>query len=126
MVNIDIEGFGRWAAFSQIRNLHEMIEGPVNRKIFEQLSGEHSHSELHSLTCNILRMESNSVTLDSYLTEKVIKYKITGTLRVEAELIDDFEVDEDIWKDLREKRRTYWIDWDGNIPFELVTKQRGK
>lgn len=126
MIEIDIEGFGRWAAFSRIRNLHEQIEGRVNKEIYDQLKEEYPHSELHRLTCGVLRMDARSVTLDRYLAEKVIKYRITGNIKVEAELVDDFEIDEDIWKSLREKRNTFWMDWDGNIPFALDTKQRGK
>jgi len=122
MIDIDIEGFGRWAAFSRINNLHDLIERPLHREIFDQLGVK--HSELHSLTCGAISLTANSVTIDSYLTEKVIKYKITGTLKVEAELIDDFQINEDVWKDLREKKLTHWMEWDGNIPFALVTKGR--
>ena len=121
-IDINIEGFGRWAAYSRINNLSGQIDKLVHREIYKQLEKEHSHADLHKLTCAIERFRANSVTLDGYLTRKVIKYRIKGQLTIDVELVDDFEINEFTWKALKEKRNAWLM--DGNIPFDLVLSNR--
>ena len=88
-LDVDVEGFGRWSGFSRVRTLYELIEGPIHREIYKQIKGELTHEELFKLTCGVVRPRVESITGDKYLAEKAVRYKITGTIKVEAELVDD-------------------------------------
>lgn len=104
-VEIEVDDYTRWHNSGYASDLYNRFLKHFSSLIREEL--ELTHDELHSLTCNIKQFPyKHSVSGDNYLTEKVIKYKISGTLNIEAELIDDHEVSEEEWNE--KKKHKAW------------------
>ena len=92
---IDISRFPKYCELPAFRDLEEQI----TRAILEQLGL--SADEVFDLTCGRIEIDTFSITGTKGLATKALKYRISGRLRVEAELVDDFTVDRETWEKLR-------------------------
>lgn len=110
-VEIEVDDYTRWHNSGYASDLYNRFMIHFSRLIREELDMD--HRDLTSLTCNVKKFSGcHSVGGHHYMAEKIIKYKISGTLNIEAELVDDFEVPEDEWRERRETKKWGFYECD--------------
>jgi len=92
---IDISRFPKHGELPAFEHLKEQII----KAILKQLGL--SADEVFALTCYLIKIDGYSISGDEGLARKALKYRISGKLKIEAELIDDYAVDKETWKKLR-------------------------
>ena len=97
-VKIDLKDISRFPLYQHLP-AYDAIGELITRAILEEL--DISHKELFETTCGRIVLNARSITGTIGLSKKALKYRIRGTLTIEAELIDDFPVDEEDWRKIK-------------------------
>jgi len=108
-MKVDIKTLGRlsqdWRSGSiWVDSIEQQLNDLIMKDIMEQI--KMIPKEAHSLTCNLTNLNAVSITGGRGLSRKILKIRIQGELNVEADLIDDFKVeDEKLLEKLRIRRQ---------------------
>ena len=114
---IDISRFPKYRELPAFKDLEEQIV----KAVLEQLGL--SADEVFELTCGRIEIDALSITGTKGLARKALKYRISGRLKIEAELIDDSTVDKETWKKLK-LRHEYSLSFYPEILNLYFSKQR--